>query len=318
MKILITGASGFIGSAILHACKEKGAQVSCILRGKRRSKSWVESTADVVYYGDITDLSFMKRVISEAEPEVIYHMASSAIVRMCARDPVGAYQNNVMGTVSLLEAVRTSGDTVQKVVVSTSDKVYGHAQPPYDENTSFVPKYTYEATKACQDFACQNFFYNYDVPVVIARMGNIYGPGDPNDSRLIPRTIINALNDKPPVIYTDVADYQRDFIFIDDAVSAMMVLADKGIPGEAYCVGSSELIQPTIKEIVSIIMRLMQKNEEDINYPTRHSAFKEIEKQSIIADKIGKIGWKKTVSLEQGLKRTIEFYSNMQDGSDRS
>ena len=308
MKILITGASGFIGKTLLDRLSNDH-EVSCIIRDKTKNYRHVEEKSTSVYYGTIDDLEFVKRVISESEPDVVFHLASSAIVRMCARNPVGAYQNNVMGTVKLLDAIRTSGDTVKKVIVSTSDKVYGHATPPYDEDTPFMPKYTYEATKSCQDFVCQNYFHNYEVPVVIARMGNIYGPGDPNDSRLIPRTILNAANDIPPMIYSDVADFQRDFIYVDDAADALITLMDNGKVGEAYCVGSGTEDQPKIKDIVKMILEVMDKNGLTIEYPDRHVSFREIEKQSIKADKITQIGWKKKTNLREGLKKTVSYYS---------
>ena len=308
MKILITGASGFIGTTLLDRLS-KEHEVSCIIRDKTKNYKHVEEKASSVYYGSIDDLEFIKRVVSESEPDIVFHLASSAIVRMCARNPVGAYQNNVMGTVKLLDAIRTGGDTVKKIIVSTSDKVYGHASPPYDEDTPFMPKYTYEATKACQDFACQNYYYNYEVPVLIARMGNIYGPGDPNDSRLIPRTILNATSNIPPMIYSDVANFQRDFIYVDDAADALICLMEKGIPGEAYCVGSGIEEQPKIKDIVSMILEVMKKSDLTIEYPDRHVSFREIEKQSIKADKIMRIGWKKKTSLREGLKKTVDYYS---------
>ena len=307
MKILVTGATGFIGNCLVQNLKKEKNQVSIVIRDKTKNHIRVKEKADSIYYGTIDDLDFMKRVISESEPEVIFHLASSAIVRMCARNPLGAYQNNVMGTVKLLEAIRTCGDTVKKVVVSTSDKVYGHAMPPYDENTAFMPKYTYEATKACQDFACQNYFHNYDVPVVIARMSNIYGPGDPNDSRLIPKTINNIFEKKPPIIYEDVASFERDFVFIDDAISALKILAKNGTAGEAYCVGSPDASNISIEEIVKKILSLMD-SDLSISYQKRSAAFKEIQSQSINSSKIQSIGWSPEFNLDQGLLETIDFY----------
>ncbi len=308
MKILVTGAIGFIGSHLVRELAGDDNEIFAIVRDMTQLHDEISSLCHTVYYGDLRDFAFLRRVISESEAEHVYHLASCSIVRMCARDPIGAYQTNVMGTVNLLEAIRQSGDNVKRVVVSTSDKVYGHAEPPYTEETAFVPKYTYEATKACQDFVCQNFFHNYDVPVSVIRLGNVYGPGDPNNSRLIPNTIRKALSGKSPVIYESVAEFRREFVFIDDAVSALLTIADTGTAGEAYCVGGLNEEPPTIREIVGIILEACGNADLKIDYPKKHQAFKEIRVQYMNASKIREIGWSPRFNITDGIIETVESY----------
>ena len=94
----------------------------------------------------------MCRIINDYSVDTVYHLASQSIVKLCNNDPVSSYDININGTVSLLEACRVIGkNTIKSIVVSTSDKVYGHTPPPYDESTVFDPKYIYEVSKACQD-----------------------------------------------------------------------------------------------------------------------------------------------------------------------
>ena len=307
MNVLITGAAGFIGNGLLRKLAADH-RVTCIIREKNEHTADTVSSSHRCFFGDVTDLPFMKRVIATAEPEIIFHMACQSIVRMCARNPVDAYHTNVMGTVTLLDAIRQVGDTVRSVVVSTSDKAYGHALPPYEEETPFLPKFTYEATKAAQDIVCQNYFHKYSSPVRIARLCNVYGPNDPNDSRLIPNTINRALAGLPPVIYEDVADFRREFIFIDDALTALIKIATDGTDGEAYCVGGVGDTPPlTIRDVTTMIMEACGMKGNEFDVPKRHHHFREIECQYMRALKIRKLGWEQMTSLKSGIKKTIEW-----------
>lgn len=303
-KILITGAAGFIGSNLLKVLS-KNNDISIIVRDKSSLFKNVSNLSNSIYFGDIKDFEFLKRVITEVEPNIVFHLASSAVVRMCARNPVEAYQNNVMGTVNLLESIRLCGDSIEKIIVSTSDKVYGHSLPPYDEETPFKPKYTYEATKACQDFVCQNYFHNYNLPISIIRLGNVYGPDDPNDSRLIPNVIKNILNNKSPIIYQDVAEYKRDFVFIEDAINAFLIVAKDGKIGEAYCAGSNK--PSTIRNVVSIILDKSGSNLK-VEFKKRNINFKEIKEQFLDSSKIQKLGWENNTTLEGGLEKIIKHF----------
>lgn len=311
MNILVTGNNGFLGNALfekyfhnsnvetlvgLSRTEPKGAIYSGGISGKRYK----------YIKGDLTDTDKIRNVISEYEITHVYHLAAQSIVRKAAQDPVSAYQTNVMGTVNLLEAIRTVGmPHIKSIVVSTSDKAYGHAIPPYDEGTCFRPQYTYEATKACQDFVCQNYFYNYDVPVKIARCSNIYGPGDPNSSRLIPNTINRLKNGLSPQIYTSVAEYVREWIYVDDVVDAFLTINNTAPPGEAYCVGGTDIAK--VKDVVQKLIDVSGKDLK-IEYLNKTSAFREIQEQYINASKLKDLGWKPRFSLDEGLRLTYDSY----------
>ncbi|MFA6049693.1 MAG: NAD(P)-dependent oxidoreductase [Candidatus Paceibacterota bacterium] len=303
-RILVTGASGFVGAALIRRLKETpGNMVITIRRDYIPSEPILE---DVCLRGDITDYDLVRRAVADFEVDTIFHLASQSIVRICAADPVTAYNVNVMGTVNILEAVRSvGGGRVKSVVVSTSDKAFGHAPAPYTEETPLMPKYTYEATKACQDIVCQNYFHNYEVPVKIARFSNIYGPGDPNWSRLIPNTIRKIISGERPQLYTDVADYIREFVYIDDAVDGILLLDEKAPPGEIYCVGGTSVCK--IDNLVKMILDIC-KSSLSIELIQKQAVFKEIETQYIDATKVKALGWNAKFSLEEGLKRTIEHY----------
>jgi CDP-glucose 4,6-dehydratase len=206
-----------------------------------------------------------------------------------------------MGTVNLLEAARLVG-SVKSVVVSTSDKVYGHALPPYTEETPFMPKYTYEATKACQDIVCQNYYHQYGLPVKIIRCSNVYGPTDPNQSRLIPNSINKILSGKAPEVFQDVLHNKREFIYIDDVLSAIEVVNSKGRPGEAYCVGGTGA--HTVAEVLEIIKGQTGSKLEPM-VKTRAETHKEIKEQWIDASKLRALGWTPFVSLDAGIAKCV-------------
>lgn len=310
MNVFVTGANGFIGQALVKKLKKEGHHVVILQRDLSRDQ---QVEADHIVIGDLTDINVLRRAITDYEVESIFHLGAQSIVRICANDPVSAYQTNVLGTVNLLEAVRTSGmNHVRSVVVSTSDKAYGHAPTPYTEDTPLMPKYTYECTKACQDIVCQNYFHNYGVPVKIARCSNIYGPGDPNWSRLIPNTIRRALKDQSPQLYSDVAEYVREFVYIDDIVDAFQLLDSSGKPGEVYCVGGTD--RAKVLDVIGMTLTLCEKPHLYIELINKPATFKEIEQQYIDGSKIKALGWSPKFSLEKGLTATIQYYKELFNG----
>jgi dTDP-glucose 4,6-dehydratase len=248
--------------------------------------------------------------LSDYEITHVIHLAANAIVRICAQDPINAYESNVMGTVKLLEAIRqVNMNNIKSIVISTSDKAYGHAEPPYKEDTPFKPLYTYEATKACQDFVAQNYYHNYNLPIRIVRCSNIYGPADPNWSRLIPNTIKRVLNNESPQIYTSVMNYIREWVYVDDVIEAFELVLHKGNNGEAYCIGGTETASVT--DVVNTILQLCN-SEKQIMFLDKIAQFKEIENQWIDGTKLKTLGWSPKHSLSEGLAKTISYYKNLQ------
>jgi len=304
MNVLVTGGFGFIGNALIGGLK--GNTIVGIERDSNK-KSNIMHQPDIVVKGDIRDYNLMRRTIADYEIEEVYHCAAQAIVRSCANDPYTTFDINVMGTTALLEACRNSGDTVKSIVISTSDKAFGHAPVPYSEKTPLAPLYTYETSKACQQMVSLCYFHNYGIPVKIIASSNVYGPGDPNDSRIIPNTINRLLSNKPALINDGVAKYVREFVYIDDVVNAFITAARKGKNGEVYCCGGTEHLQ--IEELIKLICSLMGKDpEKNIKLFHKSKYFKEIEKQWIDSTKLRKLCWAPEIKLEEGLKRTIEYY----------
>jgi nucleoside-diphosphate-sugar epimerase len=254
------------------------------------------------------DYDFIRRVIADYEIREIYHCAAQAIVRTCATDPYTTYDINIMGTVSLLEACRNSGGSVKSVVVSTSDKAFGHAAIPYNEGTPLNPLYTYETSKACQQLISLSYFHNYGVPTKVIASSNIYGPGDPNESRIIPSSIMRLANNEPAMLFDGVAEYIREFVYIDDVVEAFIAASRNGKNGEVYCCGGTEHL-PMVDLIYKICNLMGKDPEKYVKIFKKSESFKEIEKQFIDSTKLRSLGWEPKVTLEEGLKRAIKYYS---------
>ena len=207
-NILISGHTGFLGNALVGRVQSDGDVAIGIERDDNKRRE-IRNHPDVTVRGDIRDYDFIRRVIADYEVEEVYHCAAQAIVRTCANDPYTTYDINVMGTVALLEACRNSGDTVKSIVVSTSDKAFGHAQIPYTEKTALNPLYTYETSKACQQLITQSYFHNYGLPTKVVASSNVYGPGDPNLSRVIPNSIMQLTCGNPALLFEGAAEYVR-------------------------------------------------------------------------------------------------------------
>lgn len=306
-NVFVTGASGFIGGRLSQALLGYGANVTCLVR----AKGWehdLDLGGATVYDGDVTDYNLMCEIISSGEIEYIFHLAANAIVRIAARDPMSTYNTNVMGTVALLEAARNVG-RCKKIVVASSDKAYGdHEVLPYVETMALQPKNTYDTSKACADMIARTYAHNYSMPIVVTRCSNVYGPGDPNQSRIIPSSIVKIFNDEPPMLYSDVSVMEREFIYIDDVVNACLVLAKSGpeTNGEAYNVGGTGA--RAVADVVGLILDLMKSTLKP-NIVPREPVFKEIQRQYIDAGKLTQAtGWKSCTSIHEGLRKTIKWY----------
>lgn len=305
---LVLGASGFIGRNLAKRIIDgvtAGREKVILFTHHADSVGHLGVSDDVVIIkGDILDLRTVCNVITKYDIATVYHLASNSIVRKCANDPVSAYMTNVMGTVNLFEAIRTVGmNTVKRVIISTSDKVYGHAPSPYVENTPFEPRFTYEATKACQDIAAQNFFYNYGLPINIVRCSNVYGLHDPNTSRLIPNVIGAISRGENPKVHDGVAHHLREFVYVEDAIDAMLLIRERAAPGEIYCIGGTEQI--SVIGLVQMISELMG-HVGGVDIVPKPANFQEIEVQSIDSAKLQALGWKPNHTLKEGVKLCID------------
>jgi CDP-glucose 4,6-dehydratase len=308
----VTGATGFVGAHIARMLVEEGARVVCLQRDAVRANSldlFDLRRRVTVINGSVEDLALMERVINEYEIEAVFHLAAQAIVGVANRSPFSTFEANVRGTYSLLEACRRV-ETIQRVVVASSDKAYGsHEQLPYNEDYPLLGLFPYDASKACTDIIARSYAHTYRTPVVVSRFANIYGPGDMNLSRIIPGAIVSALRNEAPIIRSDGTPI-REFIYVDDVARGYLLLAEKidKVIGEAFNFGAGEAIQ--MLDLVKRIIRLAGKEGRvEPRVTLQRKIEREIDVQYLSAEKAeARLGWRAEIDLDEGLKRTIEWY----------
>ncbi len=301
-NVFITGCQGFVGTAIAKDLMAKGAHVIALVKDQNR-KSFLKPGGNMsIVYGDIRDREVIRYCLSKYEADYVIHLAAQPIVRICHNDPHTAYMTNVVGTLNLVEEVRTLVKKPRKVVCISSDKAYGPAPVPYTEETPYAVFDSYCTSKLCTDAIGLSYARTYGLPIVMVRAGNIYGPGDLNTSRLVPRSILRMLDGESPVLYSGVAEYCREFIYIDNIVSAFSTLLEKGVPGEAYNIGGTKP-----RKIIDVISLLRDKINKEIEIEIVEKEFDEIETQYLDASKLMSLGWEPSVSLDEGLNATIKW-----------
>lgn len=309
--ILITGATGLLGSWLVPELLQRGAQVTALVR------DWVpfsklcrdDSYQKInIVRGAVEDLSVLERAIAEYEIDTVFHLAAQTIVGVANKNPLGTFEANIKGTWNILEACRRVGG-VSRIVIASSDKAYGdQAVLPYNETTPLQGKHPYDVSKSCTDLISHTYYISYGLPVCITRCGNFYGGGDLNFNRIVPDTIRSALRDKPVTIRSD-GSYIRDYFYVKDGVLAYLHLAEQmdrtEILGEAF--NFSNELQITVLELVNQILSLMDKKH--LKPIILNQAQNEIKHQYLSAEKARTLmNWKPQYSLEAGLQETIDWY----------
>ena len=263
-------------------------------------------TGDNAIYGDITDFRRMLEILVSHEIDEIYHLASRAIVRNCMVDPVGCIATNVLGTCVLLEAARQS-ERVQRIVVAESDKAYGHGEVPYKECQALFPQAIYEASKACCSHLVATYWKSYGLPCASIRSANVYGEGDSNRSRLVPRTILRLLDGERPQITAGADNFRREWIYVGDACEGYRRVMEAQRWGEAFNLGTGEI--HTVADVVKLICEAMGKPDAMPEEWAKPSSLVEIQDQYLSLDKLRSIwpGYKPATMAEK-LPQVIEWY----------
>ena len=313
-KILVTGASGFIGSWIVKSLLDKKAEVICLLRDFVPDSLYFAEGLDkktIRVLAELEDFNSIERAINEYAPEFVLHLGAQTIVGTANNSPIGTFNSNIRGTWNLLEACRMHDKTVSSIVIASSDKAYGEQKNlPYTEESPLNAKNPYDVSKACSDILAQSYGATYGLPVSISRCGNFFGGGDLNFSRLVPSTIQSTYQNKNPVIRSD-GKYVRDYIYVEDAVDAYEVLLaateKKKFNGEAF--NFSNEVQLQVIELVKKILSIM--NKSGLKPLIKNEAKGEIKNQHLSAKKAREtLGWKSKWTIDDGLKKTIKWYAD--------
>ncbi len=312
-KVLITGASGFIGSHLVKKLVEKDANIITLSKTKNLLKSQIipqslikKITSQQI--GKIEDFKLQNKIIKNYNIDTIFHLAAQPIVEIGKSTPINTFEVNIKGTWNILEAARQNN--VDKIIIASTVHVYGdNPNLPYREEYFPKPSRPYETSKACADLLAQAYADSYNLPVEIPRFVNIYGPGDLNFSRLIPKTMKAILKGEQLKIW-DIGSV-RDFLYVDDAIEAYLMLVEKELPNKKRIrvlnFGTGNPVK--ILDLVKKIFRLTKKEIEVEIESTPNVRINEIPKQYVSIDKAKNLlGWYPQTSLEEGLIKTFEWY----------
>lgn len=310
-SVLVTGATGLVGSWLTGRLKEAGADVVCLVRDWVPQSELVRARAIEqvkVVRGDVRDREVIERAIGEFETDTVIHLAAQTIVGIANRNPVSTFESNIQGTWNLLEACRRSPG-VKSIVIASSDKAYGDQEIlPYGEETPLQGRHPYDVSKSCADLIAQAYAKTYGLPVAVTRCGNFYGGGDLNWNRIVPGTIRSVLRGERPVIRSD-GQYVRDYFYVEDGAAAYLLLAEKlhchpELRGLAF--NFSLEIEVTVLDLVNRILRAMESSLEPL---VLNEASNEIRRQFLCAARARKmLEWSPLFSLEEGIARTIPWY----------
>lgn len=309
--VLVTGATGLVGSWLVKRLIEAGAEVVALVR------DWVPQSELVrsglienvrVVRGDIRDLALLERTLAEYEINTVINLAAQAIVAIANRNPISTFEANIQGTWNLLEACRRN-PTVKQVVTASSDKAYGE-QPilPYDETTPLSGQYPYDVSKACADMIAHSYAVSFGLNVGITRCGNFFGGGDLHWNRIVPGTIRSVLRGERPVIRSD-GKFIRDYFYVEDGVEAYLLLAQRLAQNPALKGQAFNFSYQTQVTVLALIQRILNLMNCDFKPEIRNEASNEIRAQFLSSQKAQQVlGWQPLFDLDAGLSRTIDWY----------
>ncbi|MFW9964003.1 MAG: SDR family NAD(P)-dependent oxidoreductase [Candidatus Sifarchaeia archaeon] len=313
-SILVTGAAGFIGSHLTEHLLKSGAQVRAFVRynsdGHLGNLKHVEPFPDnlEIFFGDLRNPDAAKQAMKDVD--VVFNLASIVSIPYSYVNPREYFDNNINFILNILEATKTL-DTKSVIHISTSE-VYGTAETvPISESHPLKGQSPYSASKIGADMVASSFYRSFESPVVTVRPFNTYGPRQ-SLRAVIPTIITQALNGEA-VMLGDVRP-TRDFNYVEDTILGMIAAAEKAskVYGEVINIGSGEEV--TIEQVAREIIELTG-SEAGIVFDAGKVRPSKSEVHRLCADasKAKKLlGWKSTISLKEGLSRTIDWFKEMQ------
>jgi dTDP-glucose 4,6-dehydratase len=309
VRLLVTGAAGFIGSNFVRYWLERRADDRPVVLdlltyvGDPRNLDGLDVR---LIQGDIGDFQLVERLLAEEEIEAVVNFAAESHNSLAVLDPSLFFRTNVLGTQTLLEAARRHG--VERFHHVSTCEVYGDlpldSGEAFTEESPYRPRTPYSASKAAADHAVRAYFETFGLPVTITSCSNNYGPQQ-FPEKLIPLFLTNALDDRELPLYASTQN-RREWLHVDDYCGAIELVLERGREGETYNVGSG--VERSIEEIADLVLELTD----------RPASLK-----TIVPDRPGhdrrylldssklrhELGWEPQVSFEDGLRATADWYA---------
>ena len=314
-RILVTGGAGFIGSNFVQMVLSEHPDCFVVNLDKLtyagnlgNLAEFLENDRHTFVKGDICDGILVEQLIEKHDIEAIVNFAAESHVDRSITGPKIFVETNIAGTLTLLEAARDK--KLEKFVQISTDEVYGALGPEgqFTEHTPLSPNSPYSASKAGADLLVRAFGHTWGVKYNITRCSNNYGPYQ-FPEKLIPLMINNALNDRELPVYGDGL-YVRDWIYVHDHCTAVWDVLQKAPPGEIYNIGGCN--EKANLEVVDLILHHLGKPKSLIKHVTDRPGHDR--RYAIDAGKImSELGWKPSVSFEEGINRTMDWYIQNQN-----
>ena len=315
-KVLVTGSEGFIGSHLVERLVELGADVRAfVLYNSFNNWGWIDSfeknikDSIEVYTGDVREAYNVRRAMENVD--AVFHLAALIAIPYSYHSPEAYVSTNAMGTLNVLQAAREKG--VSKFVHTSTSEVYGTAlYVPIDEKHPLQGQSPYSATKISADMLAESFYRSFNLPVAVCRPFNTYGPRQ--SARAVIPTIISQIAAGAKKIKLGSLDPVRDLTFVKDTVEGFITVAENdSSTGNVINIGSGSGV--TIGNLAKTIIRLMGA-PVSIACDKKRVRPKNSEVMRLICGNkkaIQMFGWKPEFSLQQGLKKTINFVQNHMD-----
>jgi dTDP-glucose 4,6-dehydratase len=315
VRILVTGAAGFIGSNFVRHWLERHPDDHVVAfdlltyAGNRESLADVDDRI-VFVQGDIADAELAERTLRDEEIEVVVNFAAESHNSLAVVDPGRFFRTNVIGTQTLLEgARRTELDRFHHV---STCEVYGDlpldSDEVFHEDTPYRPRTPYNASKAAADHAVRAYFETYGLPVTITNCSNNYGPYQ-FPEKVIPLFATNALDDKPLPLYASTVN-RREWLHVFDHCRAIELVLERGRPGETYNVGSG--VEKSIEDIADAVLEHTGKPESlKTIVPDRpgHDRRYLLDSTKIREE----LGWREEIAWDEGIAQTVAWYAESRE-----
>ena len=313
MKLLVTGGAGFIGSCFVRHILKKYPDYKIInidaltYCGNLENLKDIETNQNYTFvHGNICDRNLVRDLVSQVD--CVVNFAAESHVDNSIKHPEIFIETNVQGTLNLLQVAKEIG--VERYLQVSTDEVYGTLGKTgyFYETTPLAPNSPYSASKASADMLVRAYFETYNLPVLTTRCSNNYGPYQ-YPEKLIPFFISKLLRGEKVPVYGDGLNV-RDWLYVYDHCVAIDTVLHKGRLGEVYNIGGHN--EKTNLEITHLILEAMGKDESSIEYVQDRLGHDR--RYAISNDKISsELGWQPSVTFEQGIKMTIEWYLNNQE-----
>ncbi len=307
MKILITGGAGFIGSNIVDECIKRGYDVVVIDNLSSGKKENINKKAKF-YNIDITDYNKLNEIFKKEKPQVVNHHAAQIDVRKSVAAPQYDAKINIIGSLNLLELC-VKYNVEKFIFASSGGTIYGECKgrPAPKENSLYSPQSPYGCAKLSVEYYMNYYNKVYGLKTISLRYANVYGPRqDPYGEAGVVSIFINRmLNNEDVIIYGD-GEQMRDFVFVSDVVEVNIKCISENLNFGIYNVGTQKAT--SVNKLFNIISKILGYKKPPIYQPPRKG---ELIKSYLCIDKIRReLGWYPKISLQEGIKKTIEYFKN--------